>query len=270
VKNELTISEFAKLMGVSVHQIRYFEEKGVLQPAYVNDNQYRMYGMDQIYHLSHILLLRKLGVSVSSIQESMAYTPGQYQQLLRHSLEGVEAEIARLTELQQFIRHVLREGQNFDPINKPYQIKERKAVQLAKWLELDGAAALNARHLAEHARNVPDLFESDVHWISDGTNSITLYMESDKRSDLTLPAGTYFTKQVLVENDEDLEQHIEPFYTAISAHSLDVGEPLVLVEKSYLSLFGNKKLCCELQILIKPDPPELTLIKSTPLQKPQS
>lgn len=253
MKNELTISEFAKLMGVSVHQIRYFEEKGVLQPAYVNDNQYRMYDMDQIYHLSHILLLRKLGVSVSTIQECIAsYTAGQYQQLLHHSLEGIGAEIQRLTELQQFIRQVMREGQNFDPVNQPYQIKERNAVCLAKWLELDRDTTLNARHLADHARSVPDLFESDVHWVPSGTNSIALYMESDNRCDLALPGGTYFSIQVLVASDGELQQHIEQFYTEISVSSLEVEEPLVLVEKSYLSLFSNKKLCYELQILIKP------------------
>jgi len=49
VKHEITISELAKLMNVSTHQIRYFEEKGVLKPAYTDDNQYRMYGKGQ-YH----------------------------------------------------------------------------------------------------------------------------------------------------------------------------------------------------------------------------
>ncbi|MGG4454194.1 MerR family transcriptional regulator [Brevibacillus porteri] len=37
MKSEITISELAKLMNVSVHQIRYFEEKGVLLPAYVDN-----------------------------------------------------------------------------------------------------------------------------------------------------------------------------------------------------------------------------------------
>lgn len=47
MKHEITISELAKLMNVSVHQIRYFEEKGVLEPAYTDNNLYRIYGMDQ-------------------------------------------------------------------------------------------------------------------------------------------------------------------------------------------------------------------------------
>lgn len=51
-ENGMTISELAKLMQVSVHQIRYFEEKGVLLPAYIGDNQYRMYGIDEVYRQS--------------------------------------------------------------------------------------------------------------------------------------------------------------------------------------------------------------------------
>ncbi|WP_240927487.1 MerR family transcriptional regulator [Paenibacillus thiaminolyticus] len=58
MKSEITISELAKLMNVSVHQIRYFEEKGVLQPSFTDNNQYRMYGIEQVYELAHILLLR--------------------------------------------------------------------------------------------------------------------------------------------------------------------------------------------------------------------
>lgn len=53
-ENGMTISELARLMQVAVHQIRYFEEKEVLLPAYIGDNQYRMYGLDEVYRLAHI------------------------------------------------------------------------------------------------------------------------------------------------------------------------------------------------------------------------
>ncbi|MFF2889352.1 MerR family transcriptional regulator [Paenibacillus sp. NPDC057967] len=251
MKNELTISELAKLMGVSVHQIRYFEEKGVLHPAYIDDNQYRMYGMDQIYQLAHILLLRKLGVCVSAIKECVAsYSAEQYRELLQQSLQGIQAELLRLTELQQFIQHVLLEQESFGAEAHPYQFRRRDTACLVQWLELEMETTLNARHLAEHARSVPDLFESDIHWVYDGTGTITLYMESDNSCDLTLQEGMYFTIQVLVSDDRELEQHIEQFYAAAAAQSINVTGPLLIVEKSYLSLFSNKQLCYELQMLI--------------------
>ncbi|WP_241781647.1 MerR family transcriptional regulator [Paenibacillus sp. DMB5] len=48
MQKEITISELARLMQVSVHQIRYFEEKELLLPAYTDSNQYRKYSIDQI------------------------------------------------------------------------------------------------------------------------------------------------------------------------------------------------------------------------------
>jgi DNA-binding transcriptional MerR regulator len=36
------VRTFAQLMNVSVHQLRYFEEKGILYPLYTDENQYRM------------------------------------------------------------------------------------------------------------------------------------------------------------------------------------------------------------------------------------
>ncbi|MNO93029.1 hypothetical protein D3C76_846170 [compost metagenome] len=42
-------------MNVSVHQIRYFEEKGVLIPAFIDNSQYRMYSIDQVYQLARNL-----------------------------------------------------------------------------------------------------------------------------------------------------------------------------------------------------------------------
>ena len=37
MKSEITISELANLMNVSVHPIRYFEEKGVLQAGVTHE-----------------------------------------------------------------------------------------------------------------------------------------------------------------------------------------------------------------------------------------
>ncbi|MBP1310903.1 DNA-binding transcriptional MerR regulator [Paenibacillus sp. 1182] len=33
MKEHITISQLAQLMNVSVHQLRYFEEKGILYPS---------------------------------------------------------------------------------------------------------------------------------------------------------------------------------------------------------------------------------------------
>ena len=163
MKSEITISELAKLMNVSVHQIRYFEEKGVLLPAYIDNNQYRMYSMDQVYQLAHILLLRRLGVSVQSIKECMtSFSADQYGQLLNRSLLEINHELLRLQELQR-------------------------------------------------AKYIPNLFESDIYFIENDTNMITLYTETQAPGDYSLPSGNYLTTQKLVQDDAELPLAIEQF-----------------------------------------------------------
>lgn len=63
----IKISQLASLMGISTHQIRYFEEKGIFNPAFIGENGYRIYGINEIYELIHILFLRELDISVKNI-----------------------------------------------------------------------------------------------------------------------------------------------------------------------------------------------------------
>lgn len=254
VKSEITISELAKLMNVSVHQIRYFEEKGVLQPAYTDTNQYRMYGMDQIYQLADILLLRKLEVPVPSIQDCMtSYSTDQHLQLLHHSLEDIEAELLRLKELRQFILKVLHEQQSCSLQQDQFHIKKRKLTFLSQLIQLDAHARLNAAILAEQVTNIPNLFESDIHYLYDGSNTITLYLETQAPGDVTLPEGEYLTLQCVID-EEELEHQIEHFFDYAAAQSVPLKGPLVVIERSYLSLFSPGKLHYELQALINPVP----------------
>ncbi|EOH94034.1 hypothetical protein UAW_02455 [Enterococcus haemoperoxidus ATCC BAA-382] len=65
------MGQLAELMAISKHQIRYNEEKGLFSPAFIDDNGYHKYGMDQVYQLANILLLRNLGVSTAQIDQFM-------------------------------------------------------------------------------------------------------------------------------------------------------------------------------------------------------
>ncbi|WP_232699348.1 helix-turn-helix domain-containing protein [Brevibacillus daliensis] len=252
MKSEIIISELAKLMNVSVHQIRYFEEKGVLEPAYTDNNQYRMYSTEQVYQLAHILLLRKLGVPVHSIKECMtSFSADQNRQLLQRSLREIEGDLLRLEQLQQFIKKVLHEQQNFSSRSRQYQIKRRDTTYFACWIEMDSSTKLDAKLLAEQAKRVPNLFESDIHYIYDGSNVVSLYTETQAPGDFSLPGGNYLSMQSLINEENELEHLIEQFYDYAAAQSYVISGPLILIEKSYLSLFSNNKLHYELQVLIE-------------------
>ncbi|PHD57831.1 MerR family transcriptional regulator [Bacillus toyonensis] len=252
MKSEITISELASLMNVSTHQIRYFEKKGVLEPAYTDNNQYRMYGIEQVYQLANILLLRKLGIPVHSIKVCMtSFSTDQYRQLIQQSLKEIETELMRLEQLQQFIKNILREQQNLSLQSQQYQIKHQDISYFTCWIEMESGTKLDAKQLTKQAKCVSNLFETDIHYIYDGSSTIRLYTKTEAPSDFSLPEGNYLTMQCLINDENDLEHLIEQFYDHVSSQSYVTSGPIILIEKSYLSLFNNNKLHYELQALIE-------------------
>ncbi|ADL05209.1 MerR family transcriptional regulator [Lacrimispora saccharolytica] len=69
---EYTINKLAKLAGISTRTLRYYDELGLLSPARVSSNGYRIYGQKEIDRLQQILFYRELGVSLEEIRNILA------------------------------------------------------------------------------------------------------------------------------------------------------------------------------------------------------
>jgi DNA-binding transcriptional MerR regulator len=274
MKDEITISELAKLMQVSVHQIRYFEEKGILMPAYIADNQYRMYGIDEIYRLAHILLLRKMGLSVQVIKECLtSLSSVQMRSLFSQALSDTEAAIAQLIDTKSFITRLLQEQESLDDKQMIdteneaenealYSIVHREEIPLSLWFRMQEPATLNAKLLAQHQGKVPNLFEADIHYVYDHSGSVGIYTPSHQGSDnrgsdnhlicdLILPVGNYLSRQLLAKNETELDEYISQFYDLVTHQGYDEDGPLIIVEKSYLSLFTPQQIHYELLLKLK-------------------
>lgn len=63
-----TVKKLAKLSGISIRTLRFYDAIGLLKPAYYGDNHYRYYEEEQILMLQQILLYRELGFSLNDIQ----------------------------------------------------------------------------------------------------------------------------------------------------------------------------------------------------------
>ncbi|MGO4729039.1 helix-turn-helix domain-containing protein [Paenibacillus sp. 2KB_22] len=248
MSDEITISELAKLMKVSVHQIRYFEEKGVLNPAYVAENQYRMYGVEEIYRLSHILLLRKMGLSVQMIKECLSnLTSDQITSLFHQALADTEAAIHQLQQTKHLISKLLHEKEHIPHEDQvKYYIVTRDEIHLSLWFHMQAQGYLHARQLVQQNSNIPHLFETDIHYVYGEGDTVGIYTQKEGANDLVLPRGKYLSRHVFVHIETELEEHITEFYAYAEHKGYSYHGPLVMVEKSYLSLFTPEKLHYEL------------------------
>ncbi|MRN52940.1 MerR family transcriptional regulator [Paenibacillus monticola] len=250
MKEYITISELSKLMSVSVHQIRYFEEKEILVPAYTDTNKYRMYGVTEIYQLSHILLLRKLNVPVNQIKECIStYSADDYNQLLKESLKKVQSEIDQLMLFKPFIQKILSEHQELNNLNNSYQIKSMNTRHLKQWLQLGVTEVLTARSLYDNKPNLPHLFEDDLHYLYD-SNQLTLCFETTDPADVILEKGDYLYIHLLVSEDQDIESEISLLEQYLIQQQYAQHGPIIILEKSYLSIFNNNKLHYEIQVKV--------------------
>ena len=69
---EYTVNKLAKLAGVSTRTLRYYDEFGLLKPARISSNGYRIYGEKEIDRLQQILFYRELSVPLEGIKEIMS------------------------------------------------------------------------------------------------------------------------------------------------------------------------------------------------------
>src|SRR4029078_3278488 len=64
-----TVNKLAKLSGVIVRTLHFYDEIGLLKPAYYGDNNYRYYEEEQLLMLQQILFYRELNFSLNDIQK---------------------------------------------------------------------------------------------------------------------------------------------------------------------------------------------------------
>lgn len=62
-----SIAQVARASGVTARTLRYYDQIGLLRPAYVGSNGYRHYEQEQLLRLQQILLLRELDMSLVAI-----------------------------------------------------------------------------------------------------------------------------------------------------------------------------------------------------------
>lgn len=69
----MQINEFAKLAGVSVRTLHYYDEIGLLKPAFVDEqNGYRFYDEISLERMQEILFYRELDFELKSIAEILS------------------------------------------------------------------------------------------------------------------------------------------------------------------------------------------------------
>ena len=113
--SKYTTGEVAKLCGVTVRTVQYYDARGILVPAELSEGGRRLYSEEDVRRMKVICFLRDLGLPIDSISGLLSEEdPGSVIALLlerqRQTLRGELAErrekLEKLEELQRELKNV--------------------------------------------------------------------------------------------------------------------------------------------------------------------
>jgi len=111
----MKIGQLAKLSGVSVRMLRYYETHGLLHPVR-NHAGYRLYSRGDIDTVQRIVMLNRAGLSLETIRQllpcALPDSPGfalceKLKESVKKKLEEVDEQIDRLVQSRRLLASYL-------------------------------------------------------------------------------------------------------------------------------------------------------------------
>lgn len=117
-KKYLSISAFSKLAGISRKNLIYYDEVGILKPAFVKENGYRYYSYSQLDEVSIILALKDLDIPLKEIKNYMEnVSPDNLIHLIATQKKKILEELNRLNQMNYIIEQRINNAPVVSNIN---------------------------------------------------------------------------------------------------------------------------------------------------------
>jgi DNA-binding transcriptional MerR regulator len=105
----LKIGDLARITGLSIKTIRYYESRGLLEKPPRTEGGYRLYGPEEVARLRFVQRAKLLGLTLEEIREMVELAARcnegelvpRLEQLLEAKLEETERKLAELSAFRQ-------------------------------------------------------------------------------------------------------------------------------------------------------------------------
>lgn len=160
---KMQINEFAKLVSVSVRTLHYYDEIGLLKPAFVDEqNGYRFYDEISLERMQEILFYRELDFELKSIRDILSSPDydkqkalAEQRKLLILKKERLERIIAALDSAEKGkITMSAFDNSDYETARKQYEAEAKR-----RWGETDAykeQAEKTANYTKDQWQNVND------------------------------------------------------------------------------------------------------------------
>ena len=197
---KMQINEFAKLSGVSVRTLHYYDEIGLLKPAFVDEqNGYRFYDEISLERMQEILFYRELDFELKSIRDILSSPDYDKQKALAEQRKLLELKKERLERIidaldgatKGMVTMAAFDNSDYETARKQYEVEAKQ-----RWGETDAYkehAEKTAKYTKDKWQAVNDglmvIFAKFAECMNDGNTA-----DSDEAQALVKELQNYITE----------------------------------------------------------------------------
>lgn len=104
---DYTINRIARLAGVTLRTLRYYDKIGLLTPSARTDAGYRLYSDEDVERLQQILFFKELDFPLAKIEEILNNPAFDRKEALRMQADYLEKKAERYLKLSQLAKETL-------------------------------------------------------------------------------------------------------------------------------------------------------------------
>ncbi len=133
---EYSVGQLARLAGVSVRTLHHYDDIGLLKPAHIGANGYRLYRRDELLRLQEIMFYRDVGMSLDEVARLLDGPANAVERLILHRdrLQETSARtVGMIDTLNATIAHL--KGERDMETNDLYTpFSTRQQAEYENWL----------------------------------------------------------------------------------------------------------------------------------------
>ena len=219
---KMHIKEFAKLCGVSVRTLHYYDEIGLLKPAFVDEqNSYRFYDEKSLMRIQEILFFKELDFPLKSISEILSSPDYDKQKALKEQRKLLILKKQRLERIIDALDNAQKgkitmnafDNNDYDTARKQYEAETKE-----RYGKTDA--------YKEHEQKTASYSKDKWQQVNDGLNAVLAQFAECLQNGQTPDSDE---AQSIVKN---LQNYItENFYTCTNEILKGLGQMYVADER---------------------------------------
>lgn len=253
-----TVKKLSELSGVTVRALHFYEEAGILKPAYYGSNRYRYYEEKELLQLQQILFFKELGLTLNQIRKILGKSDFDQIAALHSHGQALSREwekIGRLLQtIEKTIKHLegkkkMKDKEMFDG----FQIALIKVEENKSYSKAAKLVAQSVKNPTKNSEDVKkrgetyynkivkiahDIFEELAHCIEEGldptADAVQKIIEKhhafmEKTHDATKEVYQAYAK--LYAEHPEFRKQLDPFHPKLAKFMSEA-----------MKIFANKKL----------------------------